>query len=125
MAKYSLGTAKTKIDAKMNKGEVYLDEDKATAIKNDMIKQFENITASLNQIKTDLNKAVSKKVVKGTYAAAFTGWGKKCGTQAAAATKRKTALNTKYNEDVKNFAMKLLSDRITQLENIIAKMQAE
>lgn len=125
MAKYSLGTAKTKIDPKMNKGEVYLDESKATAIKDDMIKQFDNITASLNQIKADLNKAVSKKVVKGSYANAFTGWSKKCGTQASNATKRKTSLNSKYNEDVKNFAMKLLNDRIAKLESIIAKMSAE
>lgn len=125
MARYSLGTAKTKIDAKMSKGEVYLDENKATPIKEDMVKQFEVITKALNQIKTDLNKAVSKKVVKGSYAEAFKGWAKKCGSQASAATKRKTTLSTKYNEDVKNFAMRLLNDRITALEKIINQMKNE
>jgi ribosomal protein S13 len=125
MAKYSLGTATTKIDAKMQKGEVYLDQAKATALKNDMVKQFENITASLNQIQTDLNKAVSKKVVKGSYADAFKGWGKKCKSQATAATKRKTTLSNKYNEDVKNFTIKLLSDRISRLESLISSMKSE
>ena len=125
MAKYSLGTATTKIDAKMQKGEVYLDASKATALKNDMVKQFENLTASLNQIQTDLNKAVSKKVVKGSYADAFKGWGKKCKSQATAATQRKTTLSNKYNEDVKNFTIKLLSDRISRLESLIASMKSE
>ena len=74
---------------------------------------------------TDLNKAVSKKVVKGSYADAFKGWGKKCKSQATAATQRKTTLSNKYNEDVKNFTIKLLSDRISRLESLIASMKSE
>lgn len=115
MAKYSLGTAKTKMGSKMRKGDVYLDKPRAESIKNDMIKQFDNITASLTQINADLNKAVAKKVVKGSYAEAFKGWSKKCKAQATASKQRRTTLSSKFGESVRLFSMKLLEDKIADL----------
>lgn len=121
MGKYSLGKATTKISSKMNKNELNLNQDKATPIKMSMMKQFDTIQKSLSNINSCLNKAVSKKVVKGNYATQFKGWAKKCNSQAAAAKKKRTNLNSKYNEDVKNYTIKLLDTRITELE---AKIKA-
>lgn len=116
MGKYSLGKATTKINSKMSKDSLNLDESKATPLKNSMMKQFDTIQKSLTNINSYMNKAVSKKVVTGSYANAFKGWAKKCNSQSAAAKKRRTALNTKYSEDVRNYTVKLLDQRIAELE---------
>ncbi len=125
MAKYSLGTATTKIHANVKKDELNLEAAKANALQQDMIKQFEAISTALKNINLLMNKAVNKKVVRGTYASAFSGWAKKCKSQASSADKRRTALKTKYSEDVKNYTIKLLSDRLSALEQKIAKMSNE
>lgn len=125
MAKYSLGTATTKMSPNVKKDELYLDASKANPLKQDMVKQFEIVATSLANINSLLTKAVNKKVVTGQYAASFKGWAKKCKTQSTNAKKRKTTLDSKYNEDVKNYTIKILGDRITALEAKIAKMSNE
>jgi len=122
MAKYSLGTATTKISSKVSKDTLYLNSSKANSIVSDMKTQFETISSSLSNINSLMNKAVNKKVVTGDYATAFKGWAKKAKSQATAATKRKSTLSSKYTEDTKNYTIKLLSDRISALESKIAKM---
>lgn len=125
MAKYSLGTATTKISPNVKRDELNLVPSKANSLKADMIKQLDTITNSLKNINTLMNKAVNKKVVRGSYATAFKGWAKKCKSQATAAAKRKNTLNAKYEEDVKNFTIKVLEDRISALEQKINKMTGE
>lgn len=125
MAKYSLGTATTKMSPNVKKDELYLDASKANPLKQDMVKQFEIVATSLANINSLLTKAVNKKVVTGQYATSFKGWAKKCKTQSTNAKKRKSTLDSKYNEDVKNYTIKILGDRITALEAKIAKMSNE
>lgn len=123
MGKYSLGTATTKMNAKMSKDELNLNAKKANPLEKDMEKQFDGIKSSLTAINKLLNKAVSKKVVKGGYADAFKGWAKKANAQATAAGARKKRLAAKYTEDVKNYTIKLLDNRIAELEKKIAGMK--
>ena len=125
MGKYSLGKANITINSKMSKDELNLKSSKATPIKNDMVKQLETIKDSLNNIGNYMNTAAKKGVVKGSYAEAFKGWAKKSKEQSDAANKRKNSLSNKYNEDVKNYTIKLLSDRLSMLETKISQMSSE
>jgi hypothetical protein len=122
MGKYSLGTATTKLNSNMSTDQLNLNTTKANPLEQDMEKQFDSIKSCLSNINTLLNKAVNKKVVKGSYATAFKGWARKCNSQATAAGNRKSALSTKYTEDVKNYTIKLLDSRIAALENKINSM---
>lgn len=122
MAKYSLGTAKTAMHANVKKDELYLDPDKANFLEAQMEQQFKAIATSLKNIQNLMNKAVSGKVVRGSYADAFRGWAKKCGSQSIAATNKANSLKAKYTEDIKNFTIKMLDARVSELEAKIAKM---
>ncbi len=125
MAKYSLGTATTKIKPTVNKGELYLDPDNATRYEQDMAKQFTAIKTSLTNINTLMTKAVQQKIVKGSYADAFKGWAKKSKSQATAAGNRLNTLTSKFEADTKDYTIKLLDQRITQLENLVNSMTNE
>ena len=122
MGKYSLGKGTVSINPKMSKDNLNLKASKANPLKNDMDKQLEQIKTSLNAIGNYMNTAAKKGVVKGTYADAFKGWAKKSKEQAAAAGRRKSTLSTKYSEATKEYTIKLLSDRIAQLEAKINSM---
>ena len=123
MAKYSLGKAETPIQATVNKDVLYLDSAKVDPIVEDMKLQFDNITRALNSISTNLNKAVKKKAVSGSYAKAFTGWAKKCSSQATASANRAKGLDSKYLADTQDYSMKLLSDKLTSFETKITELE--
>lgn len=122
MGKYSLGAATTEVQSTVSKDVLYLDPEKANALEADMITQLNGINKSLNNLYSSITKAVNKKIVTGDYASAFTGWGKKCKSQATAAQTKINTLKSKYDADVKDYTIKLLSDRITALEEKISTM---
>ena len=122
MGKYSLGTATTKIDSKMNKDSLYINTDKFVDIQVDMNKQLEIIKSSLISISSLMNNIVKNSVVSGSYAEAFRGWAKKCSSQAKTVDERKDLLIKKYSSDVKKYTMNLLDSRIAELENQISSM---
>lgn len=123
MAKYSLGKTTSVVQATVNKDVLFLDSAKADPIVEDMKAQFDTITRALNSISTNLNKAVKKKAVSGSYAKAFTGWAKKCSSQATAAGNRSKGLNSKYLADTQDYAMKLLSDKLTLFETKVNELE--
>lgn len=120
--KYSLGIGAIAINSKMSKDSLNLKASKANPIKNDMVKQLNTIKTSLTNIGNYMNTAAKKGVVKGSYAEAFKGWAKKSKEQASAANRRKTTLSKKYDEDVKQYSIRVLESRISQLEESIKSM---
>lgn len=124
MAKYSLGPATTQIQSTVSKDVLYLDPEKANALEADMITQLNGINKSLNQLHDLIVKAVNKKVVSGDYATAMTGWAKKCKSQATAAQTKINSLKAKFDADVKDYTIKLLSDRLSDLERRINELES-
>ena len=124
MGKYNLGKSATKSQEKIVNEGIYLNEEKTNLLVKDINKQLDNIDNSLHKINILLNRATTLEMVKGTRATAFKGWAKKSKAQADNALRVKEKLEDKYNEDVKNYPIKLLDERIAELEKKIASMTA-
>lgn len=118
----NLGEAVTPISPNVKKDELYLDTVKATNIESDMVEQLKTVQNSLANINKLMKKAVSQKVVKGSYATAFKAWAKKSNSQAKNAGLSVQDLQAKFEADVKDYTIKVLSDRIAALEARINQM---
>lgn len=122
MGKYSLGKSTTKMSTKLSKDELYLNEVKAEKVVKNILKELDGINDSLQKINIILNKSIKLGVVKGSKANTFKSWAKKCKGQANNALKLKEKVSTKYDKDAKDYPIKLLDDRIAELEKKIAAM---
>ena len=122
MGKYNLGTASIEINKLLNKKDFYLNVSKASNIESDIEKQLDSIKVSLLNINNLLNKATNDGVVSGKRADAFKSWAKKAKSQSLTASKLKEKINNKYSEDVREYPLKVLNDRIAELEKKIADM---
>lgn len=125
MGKYNLGIASSALRNEVDKKNLYVNDAKAKNIEKDMEKQLDVIRTSLFNIHTLLNQAVNKKYVVGSRAQVFRGWAKKSKSQSLSAKRLMESLNDKYFDDVKNYPIKLLDDRIAELEKRIASMTNE
>ena len=119
----SKSTMSTQVQSTVSKDVLYLDVEKATALTSDMVTHLKGINQSLSTLNTLLTKAVNKKVATGTYATVFKDWAKKCKTQATYAQSKKTALKSKFEADTKDYTIKLLSDRLAELEAKVAAIK--
>ena len=122
MGKYNLGKSTTKIQEKITKEGIYINEVKADPIIKNILKGLDDINTSLQKINITLNRSVNIGVVKGTKANTFKSWARKSKEQANNALKLKEKISTKYNKDVKDYPIKLLDERIAELEKKIAMM---
>lgn len=122
MGKYNLGAATTKSLEKVVNEGIYVNEAKADIIIKDINKQLDNISESLHKINNLLNRTTTLELVKGTRAKAFKGWAKKCKSQADNALKIKEKLDIKYKLDVRDYPIKLLDERIAEIEKKILEM---
>ena len=122
MGKYNLGKSTTKIQEKITKEGIYINEVKADPIIKNILKELDDINTSLQKINITLNRSVNIGVVKGTKANTFKSWARKSKEQANNALKLKEKISTKYNKDVKDYPIKLLDERIAELEKKIAMM---
>ena len=93
---------------------VYVNSTKADLIIKDIEKQFDVIT---------MNKCVYKKTVKNEDCEAFLGWARVCEREARDVVEIKKDFKYAYNDDVKNYTIKLLDDRIAALEKSIAELE--
>jgi len=119
MGKYNLGKATTKQNDKIVNEGIYVNENKANILVKDINKQLDNVSLSLHKINILLNHATTLGLVKGARSTAFKGWAKKSKAQAENALRIKEKLEIKYNDDVKNYPIKLLDERIAELEKRI------
>ena len=122
MGKYSLGKSTTKVQDKITRDEIYLNEMKADPVVNNILKELDNINNSLQKINIILNRSVNIGVVKGNKATTIKSWAKKSKEQGNNALKLKEKTSSKYNKDVRDYPIKLLDDRIAELEKKIAIM---
>lgn len=120
MGKYNLGKSTTKMGGKVTKDELYLNEAKTDPVIKNILKELDDISNSLQRININLNRSVKIGAVKGSKAVSFKAWARKSKEQANNALKLKEKLSTKYNKDVRDYPIKLLDDRIAELEKRIA-----
>lgn len=122
MGKYNLGKSTTTVQNKITKDTFYLNESKCNNIIKDIDNQLDSISSSLHKINNILNRTVSIGVVKGTKANSFKSWAKKSKSQGDNALKLKEKINSKYSLDVKDYPIRILNERIAELERKIASM---
>ena len=122
MGKYNLGKSITKMDQRLVKEGIYINEVKADPIVRNILKELDDVSVSLQKINIILNRSVNIGVVKGNKANTFKAWARKGKEQANNALKVKEKLSTKYDKDVRDYPIKLLDDRIAELEKKIAMM---
>ena len=122
MRKYKLGKPIVTLNNNMKHKNVYVNSTKADLIIKDIEKQFDAITKSLDKIDTILNKCVYKKAIQNEECEAFLGWGRTCMFEARDAQETKKDFKYAYNDDVKNYTIKLLDERIAALEKSIAEL---
>ena len=122
MGKYNLGKSTTTVQNKITKDSFYLNESKCNTIVKDIDKQLDSISTSLHKITNVLNRTVSIGVVKGAKGTSFKAWAKKSKSQADNALKLKEKLDTKYSSDVRDYPIRVLNDRIAELERKIAEL---
>ena len=122
MGKYSLGKVDLELSKLLNKKDLYIDVKKVSKIESDMEKQLESIRVSLININNLLNVAAKSEFVKGQKANSLKSWAKKAKSQSLSADKLKEKLNILYSQDFYEYPLKLLNDRIAELEKRIASM---
>lgn len=122
MGKYNLGEVRTVISDKVNNNHLSLNERNANKLVKDIDQQLSDIKKSLLHIQLLLNQSAKTDMVKGKRAEAFKGWARKSKSQANQVEKLKEKLANTYQEDVHNYPLQLLDDRIAELEKKIASM---
>ena len=122
MKKFDLGKTTVTLNDNMKNKHVYVNSTKADLIIKDIGKQFDIIVKSLNKIDTVMNKCIYKKCVKKEEVENFLGWSKFCEKEALFLNEIKKDFIYAYKDDVKNYTIKLLDDRIAALEKTIAEM---
>lgn len=122
MGKYNLGKSTTKIQDKIIKEGIFINEVKADPIVKNILKELDDISTSLRKINITLNRSVNIGAIKGSKANTFKAWARKSKEQANNAEKLQEKITTKYNKDVKDYPIKLLDERIAELEKKIAMM---
>ncbi len=122
MGKYNLGMSSSEVANFFDKKNLYVDNKKAKVLVDDTLKQLEIINSSLSKVSALLFEAVSLKYVKGSRASAFKGWARKSKAQAAASLKLSNSVHTKLEDDIRDYPIKLLDDRIAELERKIASL---
>ena len=122
MGKYNLGKSKAREGVKLVKDELYLNEVKAEPIVKNILKELDDISNSLQRINNTMNRSIKVAGIKGNKASTFKAWARKGKEQANNALKLKEKVSTKYNKDVRDYPIKLLDDKIAELEKKIAMM---
>ena len=122
MGKYNLGKVTEEVSSRIDKKNLYVNEKKAEPIVKDMEKQLTRIRTSLLKINLLLNESTSSKMVKGSRATVFKGWAKKAKSQATTAENLKVLLEASYKHDVDKYPIKMLDDRIAELEKRIVEL---
>ena len=122
MGKYNLGKSTKEVQNKIVKDKLSINEAKAKTLVKDIDKQLDNISDSLHKINNILNRSVSIGLIKGSKGNSFKSWAKKSKGQADNAIKLKTRLDESFETDVREYPIKLLDQRIAELEKKIESM---
>lgn len=111
------------LNSNMNKKNLSLDTKKAEPIKKNIHKQLEIIHRTLDELDSILNRLAIKNMLNDDYKSFAIQCSKKCSAQAQAAVSLISSIDSKYNDDQKSILIQDLDERISFLEERIAKMQ--
>ena len=123
MKKSNNGKTTIALHPNMNKKNLSLNTKKADAIKHNIVKQLDIIYKSFNEIDAILNRLNMKKFVNDDSTGFVVQCAKKCVSQAQATRSLIMNLEMKYSEDHKALIIQDLDDRISFLEERLAKMK--
>lgn len=123
MGKYSLGTAKIDLDPRMSKDRFFVDSEKSELLEKRIEENLEKVRISLFNINNLLNRSVNAGVVKGMRAKTFRAWAKKAKSQSENADLLSERLSESYFDDVLDYPIKQLEERISILEKEIAELK--
>ncbi len=121
MSKYDLGVSTSKV-SKIEKNKLYMDTTKFKSVEKNINKELEAIRSSLFNINTILNKASKLEIVKGKREEIFKGWAKVSKSQANVTLKLKENYHEKYIDDLQQYILKMLDERISDIENRLNKI---
>ena len=107
------------------KDELILNEAKAKKHVNDIEKQLDVLNRSFKDISVTLNKMINQKVIKENRIDNYKGLAKKCHSQSIAADKLKNSFLDSYQKDLQYYPIKLLDERISELEKKIQSLTEE
>lgn len=103
---------------KLGNKSLYVNKKEADKIVSSITKELGNVSKSLSSIGGILNKLQYKKLVKGNLGSTA----KKCTSQGQYAENSVSTIENSYNNDLKDYAIDLLNQRISALEEQISKM---
>lgn len=119
MGKYSLGKNTHVVSNNLNKDTLYIDEKKVMKYIDDMGIQLDILKKSFSKVQMLINKSVNMKYVTGKRGIAFKNWAKKAKSQSNQADKIKMNLNESVCNDLSTYPLKMLDERIAELEKKI------
>ncbi len=114
-SKFDLGDSTAEV-VRIKKDILYVNSSKAPALEKDIEKQLDVLRSSFLKANELLNRVVSKKAVKGNRLEVYRGWARKAKTQSQAAEKLRNTISDKFTDDLYQYPIKLLDDRIIELE---------
>lgn len=111
--------SQSKLSNKINKKDLYVDQNKTSKLLEDIKKQLDIIDNTYEKIGKNLNKALEIDMVKSKYHNLVKGWAKKCTGETPYIDKTILEIDKLYQEDVFNYTVLALDKRIAELEKII------
>ena len=118
MSKFDLGKRTTEIN-NINKTDLFINSSKLKSIDKNIQNDLEKMRSSLMNINSLLNKASKYDCVKGKRVEIFKGWAKVSKNQALSCEKVKYNFNDRYKDDLQKYILKLLDERISDIEKRI------
>lgn len=122
MGKYSLGDTKVFVSENVKKDQLFVDEKYSTPLISDIENELLSLKKSFMKVQLLINQSVSMGFVGGKRGTVFKSWARKAKSQAKQAEKLADSLKLNYQADVKNYPIKLLDQRIAELEKKIETM---
>ena len=122
MGKYNLGKTSLVVSDKINTSDLYINEKKVNKLVHDMDLEFDSLRKSFLKIQKLLNQSVNAGFVKGTRSTTFKSWARKAKSQSTQAEKLRVKLLEKYQEDVKQYPVYLIDQRLAMLEKRINEL---
>ena len=122
MKKTNLGKSSSVVSEKLDKNNLFVDEKKSKIVVDNINKNLELVSDSMTNIEKLLNKTLSSTKVSSSRIKVFRLWARKCKSQANSAEKLREKLVNGYEEDVRNYPLKKLEDRINELESKLKQL---
>lgn len=123
MGKYSLGKSNSVINEQMTKDNLFIDEKRCSKLEQSINKNLELVEQSMLSIEKLLNKSLSSGAVSSSRIKIFKSWSRKCKSQANSSNRLREKIENSYEADINYYPIKVLEDKINNLEEKIAQLE--